>query len=707
MIANIIRNANKYLAAGDPYYSAVSLMLSMDGTNGSTTFTDSSSNALTVTNVGSPTTSTTQVKFGTAAAAVGGSNYLTLPNTASLYDFGLGDFTIEFWFYYSSSQTGQIQIFARSANQSGSLSPIFIEKKSGANYIGLSWTSDGTNWVLNARSGTVAMTPNAWNHVAIVRRSGTFYSYINGTQDWSDSTSSTSAIQAGGDVLAIGRWPKYANSPGTYYIDDLRISRFARYVSNFTPPTAALPTTASSTVADPYYNYTSLLLHMDGANGSTTFTDSGPNALTVTPVGSTQISTAQAKYGGASGYFDGSGDYLSLSASTHALGSGDFTVEFWMYPNLTYSGTFAGIMDSRSSGNGAGLIYFGYTTVSNEIGWYENTGYLVKATVTQNAWNHVAVVRSASSIKIYINGVISQSASNSTNLAVAFKRIAATWDNYAFEGYMDDLRITKYARYTANFTPPAAALPDIYNPNTSLPVSGAALWLDASQQNTIFTDAGTTPVTTSGQSIYQWNDLSGNNRHAIQATSGNRPTWVPPASGQNGLGAISFNGSSSFFDTSMSLNGLSSFSIFLVAKSATSGGWQSALRQQSGFQGFFVMPWTSNGGAVSPRIILGYDGGTTTPNTVALTNGAFNLISFIRNSGVSNVANVNGVLSSTRSANTASLSESVNLSIGRYPQPVAEYFSGSIAEIVIFNRALSPSETSSVESYLKTKWGTP
>jgi hypothetical protein len=454
---------------------------------------------------------------------------------------------------------------------------------------------------------------------------------------------------------------------------------------------------------DPYYSAVSLLLHMDGTNGSTNFVDSGPNALAVTPVGNAQVSTAQSKYGGASGYFDGTGDYLSASSPDI---TGSWTVECWWYPSTV---TVQQTILSCNSGSSAGINIWcntsGRMVVDNGVtGQAAFTG----GSFTANQWNHIAVVRNGTTTTGYINGsaVGSNTFSPISSSFINVGRYAATPFAY-LNGYIDDLRITKYARYTSAFTPPAAALPDIYNPNTTLPVTGAALWLDASQQNTLFTDAGFSAVTTSGQSVYQWNDLSGNNRHAIQATSGNRPTWSPPASGQNGLGVVSFNGSSSFFDTSMSLNGLSSFSIFLVAKSATSGGWQSALRQQSGFQGFFVMPWTSNGGAVSPRIILGYDGGTTTPNTVTLTNGAFNLISFIRNSGVSNVANVNGVLSSTRSANTASLSESVNLSIGRYPQPVAEYFSGSIAEIVIFNRALSPSETSSVESYLKTKWGTP
>ena len=472
---------------------------------------------------------------------------------------------------------------------------------------------------------------------------------------------------------------------------------------------------------DPYYSAVSLLLPMDGTNGSTTFTDSSLNAATVTVTGDAQISTSQSKYGTA-GYFDGTGDYLSIPWNSAYALTGDFTVESWIYPTATPNGS-AWIAEQYTGGANTIAWCFGFVDSASAVttgsklffGSYSGaawSGVLASTGLTLNQWSHVAAVRSGSTLTIYLNGTAVGSGTFSAAISTGDGLyVGRRWDSYVaepyFQGYLDDLRITKYARYTSAFAPPAQAFPNIYNPYTTLPVSGAALWLDASQQSTLFTDAGTTAVTTSGQSIYQWNDLSGNNRHAVQATSGNRPTWVPPASGQNGLGVANFNGSSSFFDTSMSLNGISSFSVFLVAKSATSGGWQSALRQQSGYQGYFVMPWTSNGGAVSPRIILSYDGGTTTTNTLALTNGVFNLISFIRTSGTSNVANVNGSLSSTRSANSASLSESVNLSIGRYPQPVAEYFSGSIAEIVIFNRALSVSETASVESYLKTKWGTP
>jgi hypothetical protein len=66
---------------------------------------------------------------------------------------------------------------------------------------------------------------------------------------------------------------------------------------------------------DPYFSNVSLLLHGDGANGSTTIVDSSPSPKTVTAVGNAQISTAQSKFGGSSLAFDGSGDYLTVQVA--------------------------------------------------------------------------------------------------------------------------------------------------------------------------------------------------------------------------------------------------------------------------------------------------------------------------------------------------------------------------------------------------------
>jgi hypothetical protein len=78
----------------------------------------------------------------------------------------------------------------------------------------------------------------------------------------------------------------------------------------------------------------------------------------------------------------------------------------------------------------------------------------------------------------------------------------------------------------------------------TLPVTGAALWLDASRGDTLFTDnLLTTAATTDNGPVGGWKDLSGNNRHALQTTSSARPTWRTPINGRNGLGVMSFGGS--------------------------------------------------------------------------------------------------------------------------------------------------------------------
>jgi hypothetical protein len=441
----------------------------MDGTNGSTTFIDSGPNALAVTAVGSATVSSSQVKHGTGSAAVGGTSYLTLPNTASLFDFGAGDFTIEFWFYYSSSQTGQIQALVRSANQSGSLSPWLLNKKSGTNLMGFSWTSNGTSWILNEKTGTVAMTPNAWNHVAIVRKSGTFYSYINGALDWSDSSSSA-AIQAGGDVPAIGRWPKYANSPGTFYVDDLRITTVARTI---TVPTAAFP--------DLYNPYTILpvsgaALWLSAPQTSSLYTDAGATNVikdgdavyqwndlsgnnrhaTQTTLANrpTWLPPAKGRSGLGAISFDGNRWIDLASNASWNFGTGNFTVEGWIKPS-SYSGNRVLV----GNGNNGATIYFN-NAGNFRFGFYGTGTDLASAsTIPTSSWTHFAVCRSGSTLRIFLNGIQSSSATATDNYGGNYStRIG--WDPVIGNGngkYVGDLQnlivYNNQALYTSNFTP--------------------------------------------------------------------------------------------------------------------------------------------------------------------------------------------------------------------------------------------------------------
>ena len=213
---------------------------------------------------------------------------------------------------------------------------------------------------------------------------------------------------------------------------------------------------------DPYVNNVSLMLSMDGANGSTTFTDSSANALSVTAFGNVQISTNQTKYGSASAYFDGNGDYVTAPSGSLFQFSGDFTVEFWAYSTETSGSSVRGMFDTRSSQpstsgimlreNGAGYLVYGNGTTLITTG----------SVRTANTWVHLALVRSGSTITLYVNGTSAGTATNSTNYSDGQCLISGFVDTkatpYGFLGYIDDFRITKAARYTANFTPPVAPL---------------------------------------------------------------------------------------------------------------------------------------------------------------------------------------------------------------------------------------------------------
>jgi hypothetical protein len=456
MLANIIRNRKKtviggggggiVIDGGDPYYSAVSLMLSMDGTNGSTTFTDSSLNALTVTASGNAQISTTQSKYGASGYFDGAGDYLDTSGTGIATAFGTGDFTIEFWYYPLTVSVQQNLV-----DKIGSASNAIYMSSAGVlkYYVGADRITGST------------LSANTWYHIALVRYSGTTKLYVNGVQSGASYADTNNYALNTGSPRIGAAFNNTVSVNG--YIDDFRISQFARYVSNFTPPTAALPTTASSTVADPYYNYTSLLLHMDGTNASTNFVDSGPNALAVTANGNAKISTAQSKYGAASGYFDGSGDYLSIAATiAFGFGTGDYTAECWIYISGN-QGTDRQLIDFRPSPSVPGVLFI---SPSNKLAFWNGTAIGGTGTaLTTGVWYHVALCRSSGTTRCFLNGTLEWSTSvamdftSSRSLGIgAYLPIGASVA--VFLGYIDDLRITKYARYTSAFTPPTTAFPN-------------------------------------------------------------------------------------------------------------------------------------------------------------------------------------------------------------------------------------------------------
>jgi hypothetical protein len=189
-------------------------------------------------------------------------------------------------------------------------------------------------------------------------------------------------------------------------------------------------------------------------------------------VGDAQVSTSVKKYGTGSLAFDGSGDYLIQPFNqSYYFGSGDFTVEFWFYLNATgsYQQMVAATLTSTNGFGG----WFTRIENNNKIsGWFtsSNSSHSVNivgsTSVTTGTWYHYAFVRSGNTFTIYLNGTSEATTTNSaTQYSFADQFQVGTLiqsgsnTNY-LNGYIDDLRISKgLARYTANFTPPTAALP--------------------------------------------------------------------------------------------------------------------------------------------------------------------------------------------------------------------------------------------------------
>ena len=218
---------------------------------------------------------------------------------------------------------------------------------------------------------------------------------------------------------------------------------------------------------DPYFANVSMLLPFNGTNGSTTFTDASSNGFTVTANGNAQISTAQSKWGGASGLFDGSGDYLSVASNAaFYLGTGDFTLEAWIRFN-----SVPGVNNSIPivSAEGSGGMFFGYIReLYYTQGWgigltAVSWGPLTGATASAGTWYHVAVSRSETTMRFFVNGTQVGSTftnSQSYDLSTTNLNIGGQSSSNYLNGNIDDLRITKgIARYTANFAPPSAPFP--------------------------------------------------------------------------------------------------------------------------------------------------------------------------------------------------------------------------------------------------------
>jgi hypothetical protein len=244
-------------------------------------------------------------------------------------------------------------------------------------------------------------------------------------------------------------------------------------------------------VSDTHYNSVTLLLHGDGSDGSTTFTDNSSLSQTVSVVGSAQVDTAQSKWGGASIYIPGSGSRLTAPAGTpFEFGTGDFCIEVWVRPYADApSQGFQCIASSSTwtSGSGDWALYNRFDGVSTVMLVYKSGGSFLELgtgiNINNEAWHHIAVARSGTDLRVFVDGALGATATYSGDFGRSDKTLmlgAQTGDSRWFDGHLDDVRVTKgVARYTAAFSVPTAAFPDTPPPPEAIIAAAGPLGVPA------------------------------------------------------------------------------------------------------------------------------------------------------------------------------------------------------------------------------------
>jgi len=424
-------------------------------------FIDGSTNAFAITRNGdvsverftpfAPADAYSTTNIGGSGYFDGTGDYLTIADNAAL-DMGSSNFTIEGW-YYPQGDSNHSKALLSKRPDSSQVGGILVYY--GAVGLTPSLLVDiGGNWSINIQS-TIAFGSYQWNHFAVVRNGTNFRLYINGAVGV--NTTNSGSIPDNSHAFGIGTMGANGSGPiEKCYISNFRVVKgTAVYTAAFTPPTS--PLTAITN--------TSLLCN---------FTNGGiiDNAMinNLETVGNAQISTSIKKYGTGSIYFDGTGDYLLAPSSPNwDFGTGDFTVEFWINFSSVGSDTVIG-----KWGSGAGKYAWVVQLDSSNLSFYSgnngslSTQYTFSWSVTTSTWYHVAVTRSGTSLRAFLDGTqigTTQTSTQSLSATGSFCCIGENLDlggQSAFvHGYIDDLRITKgVARYTANFTPPTAAFSD-------------------------------------------------------------------------------------------------------------------------------------------------------------------------------------------------------------------------------------------------------
>ena len=386
---------------------------------------------------------------GASAFFVGSGTATEIKVNASGSDFafGTGEFTLEGWYYRESTSASYAAMFGM-----GVLMQFYFNNTTPQSIL---WyiTTNESSVVLNSTS-TLGNELNQWNHWAVSRSGSNLSVFINGVRALTTSSAGgtfTACTNASYPNLINGGYLGHSSAyPFGGYISDVRVVK-GTAVYDPTSSTCTVPTAPLTAITN-----TKLLLNM--ADGQA-IDSAAQNNMTL--YGTADTSTSQQKFGTASLFLEGDSDTDFVQLHGVKDLSGPFTIECW-----------ARAADTDNAWlwcNGQYTIELGIDGDNLRIGTPGYTNFFTGGEFTVNTWHHVALVRDTSNvIKCYLNGTASGTTLTSSTAFVATSGIfiiggewrSSTQIYHGWDGYVDDFRISRFARYTSNFTPSTEAFPD-------------------------------------------------------------------------------------------------------------------------------------------------------------------------------------------------------------------------------------------------------
>ena len=515
--------------------------LLLNTTNDSNYLKDSSTNNFTVTNNGTATSNSLNPYAAGSILFNGTNQYLSIAR-ATQFNYSTNDFTWEMWVYPTSS-TWTTDIFyfidhgPSSINQ-GSLH-YFNNRLVYYNFYNYNNTppyTSGVQYPSLYNIGGGSIPANTWTHIAISRQNLVTNMFINGQivssgpdpynyAAISGSPFVNPIVSPASQSVIIG-----ARSDGAYpfkgNISNVRIVNGVSVynVGNFTPPVQPLPAVqAPNTIGSPSKsissNQTSLLVNMpynnnfltDGSFNGVTLTQETTgyypkSTYTLTNNSTNPFNSNGSIFTPGSIFFNGTSQYLSIPSNAALnFGTGDFTVEAWVNTTSANAGDFFII-----SSTGVGGFFFGYNSYggNTSYGWGV-TGltwdYATGAPKTDGVWQHLAVTRSGTSMRIFVNGVqAGTTQTNSTAYDLSLTSTVVGWQSgaYYFPGYISNVRVVKgTAVYTQNFIPTSGPFTNnqTFNqsgiPSCPVQSSQTSLLLTTPSNTSFLTDSSTNAFT--------------------------------------------------------------------------------------------------------------------------------------------------------------------------------------------------------------------